>query len=443
MRKRAQSGETYLEVIIAMGIFIVLSQAVIVLANTGYELIGFTRARNVARTLALTKMEYARNLSFASVGTVGGIPSGTIPQSETVAINGQEYVVKTTVVYVDDPFDGVSPIDTVPNDYKRVRVEVTWTGLGPKGTKSVLISDIAPKGVESILGGGTLSFLVFDSSGNPVPNASISIVSSGITPAVNENVVTNDNGRIVLPGAATCVKCYRVTVTKSGMSTDRTYGASEVANPAKPDLTVTNGRLTEMSFTIDKTATLAFHTVTSRASGFNNLAAQSLILHGFKTIGTDTLDNPVYKYNAVVTTDGTGSLTLSNMEWDTYTAKTATASAQTVGGSNPLMPLLLSPNASTTLTLTLPSKTTHTLLAAFTDAAHSPISSVSATLKDGSVAVATASAGLATDPDFGQVYFSNLSAKTYTLEASVSGYLPSTTSVSVSGNTYQEIILNP
>jgi hypothetical protein len=436
-------GETYLEVIIAMGIFIVLSQAVIVLANTGYELIGFTRARNVARTLALTKMEYARNLSFANVGTVGGIPSGTIPQNEAVAINGQEYIVQTTVVYVDDPFDGVSPVDLVPNDYKRVRVEVTWTGLGPNGTKSVLISDIAPKGIENLSGGGTLSFLVFDSTGSPVSNASISIVSSGISPAVNLNVVSNDNGRIVLPGATACVKCYRVTVTKSGMSADRTYGASEVANPAKPDLTVTSGNLTEMSFTIDRTANLSLHTKNSRILSFSNLASQALILKGSKTIGTDTLDNPVYKYNSVVTTDTSGDLTLNNMEWDSYSLVPATASAYTFSGTNPLTPIALAPSVDQSVALSMTTKPTNSLWALYTDAARTPISSVSATLKDSGVAVATASAGLSSDPDFGQVFFGGLSAKTYTLESSVSGYQPSTTSISVNGNTYNEIILNP
>lgn len=443
MHKPATKGETYLEVIIAMGIFVVLSQAIVVLANTGYELIGFTRARNVARTLALTKMEYARNLSFANVGTVGGIPSGTIPQNETVAINGQEYKVNTTVVYVDDKFDGVSPDDTVPNDYKRVRVEVTWTGLGPTGTKSVLISDIAPKGIESVSGGGTLSLLVFDSKGNPVPNASINIISSGITPAVNLNVTSNDNGRIVLPGATACVKCYRVTVTKSGMSTDRTYGVNEVANPAKSDLTVTTGNLTEMSFTIDTTANLTLHTTNSRLLNFSNLASQQLIVKGSKVIGTDTLDNPVYKYNQVVTTDTAGNLTLNNMEWDTYSISTATVSAYTFGGTNPLNPIQVAPSINQTFTMSMPLKTTHSLWAAFTDAARNPIASVTATLKDSGVAIATASAGLTTDPDFGQVFFEGLTNKTYTLDASVSGYQQSTTTIPVNGNTYSEIILNP
>lgn len=441
--KKATRGETYLEVIIAMGIFVVLSQAVIVLANTGYELIGFTRARNVARTLALTKMEYARNLSFANVGTVGGIPSGTIPQKEAIAINGQEYIVQTTVVYVDDPFDGVSPVDLVPNDYKRVRVEVTWTGLGPKGTKAVLISDVAPKGVESVIGGGTLSLLVFDSTGHSVSNAAISIVSSGITPAVNENVVTNDNGRIVLPGAAPCVKCYRVTATKSGFSADRTYGVSEVPNPTKPDLTVVQGGLTEMSFTIDQLSTLTLNTYAGKDVNFAPLPSQTILLQGTKTIGTDTLDNPIYKYRQSVTTNSSGVLTLNNMEPDIYSVQTATSSAYIISAANSLLPFPLSPQSTKTEKIALSSSPTNSLHIAFTDAARNPIASVAATLNDNGAAVATSSAGLSADPDFGQVFFGNLANKTYTLDASVSGYQPSTTTIPVTGNAYSEIILNP
>ena len=59
------------------------------------------------------------------------------------------------------------------------------------------------------------------------------------------------------------------------------------------------------------------------------------------------------------------------------------------------------------------------------------------------MAIATASAGLNTDPDFGQVFFGSLSNKTYTLDASVSGYQQSTTTIPVNGSTYSEIILNP
>jgi hypothetical protein len=102
-------GEIYIGVLIAMGIFVILSQAIVFLSSTAYELIGFTRARTTAQLLVNEKLETLRNLPFANVGTTGGIPSGPLPATEYVDRNGLRYTVTTTVIYVDDSFDGQAP----------------------------------------------------------------------------------------------------------------------------------------------------------------------------------------------------------------------------------------------------------------------------------------------------------------------------------------------
>jgi hypothetical protein len=435
-------GEIYIGVIIAMGIFVILSQAIIFLSSTAYELIGFTRARATGQLLVNEKIETLRNLPFANVGTTGGIPSGPLPASEYVDRNGLRYTVTTTVIYVDDPFDGVAPTDLTPNDYKRARVQVTWSGIG-RGSASITgTTDIAPKGVEQSLGGGTLSILVFDSSGVPVPQATVTIKAPTASPAVNLTITTNDNGRIVLPGAPACSSCYNITATKSGYSIDSTYTTAQVANPARPPLTVLSGKLTETSFAIDQTATVNLTSVDSRQNNFATLGSQTFWIRGGKTIGTTTLDVPVYKYDQAITTSAAGTLTLSNMEWDTYTITTATASARVRSGSNALLPITLLPAANTNLSISLASKTTNTLLIAFIDDAKNLIASVSAQISSGAY-VATASAGLTSDPDVGHVFFSLPSSGTYTVTASASGYQPTTTNISVSGNREDTVTLSP
>ncbi len=443
MRKARLRGDVYIGVLISLAIFLLLSQAVLVLANTSYEMISVTRARNVAREIAQESMEVVRNLPFDSVGTIGGIPNGPLAQNQVLSRNGQNYTVATTVLYVDDPFDGQSPDDLLANDYKRVRIDVTWTGLGPKGVTTTLVTDVAPRGIEQATGGGTISILVFNSQGIPVPNSNVSIVSSGITPAINLNLQTNDNGRIVLPGAPACVRCYRVTATKSGMSTDRTYAQSEVANPTKPDLTVLAGGLSEMSFTIDNLSTLVVNTYGSKAANFPSVGPRTFILRGGKTIGTDTLDNDVYKYTQVVTTNALGTATLQNLEWDSYSVLEATASAESFAGVNPLSPFLLQPGTSSSLNLSMVTKNISSLRAAFVDASRSAIASVTATLRSGSTIIATSSAGTASQPDYGQVYFDSLTAGPYTLEASASGFQPYSQNINITGTQYEEIILTP
>lgn len=439
---KKSSGEIYIGVIIAMGIFLMLSQAIVFLSGTAYELIGFNRARVNAELIASQKIELLRNLPFNNVGTVGGIPSGPLAQSETITQNGLPYKVKTAVVYVDDTFDGVSPTDLTPNDYKRASVEVSWSGLGRGSAKVSLVTDVAPKGVEQTLGGGTLSILVFDSNGLVVPQATVTIKAPTASPSVDLTLQTNDNGRIVLPGAPACSACYQITATKSGFSTDRTYSTTEVANPSKPNLTVLVSKLTETSFAIDQNATINLISHDTRENAFALLPSQSFSIHGTKVIGTTSLDQPVYKYSQTVTTNTSGQLTISNVEWDNYTIDVATASGKTLTGTKPLLPLVVGPGETINLAMSLATKPTTSLLGLFVDSTDNPIASVSARITQG-VFEATVSSGLTTDPDYGYSYFDGINAGTYTLSASASGYQPVSTSISVSGNKFEKVVLNP
>ena len=120
------SGQSYLDVVITLGILTILTSAVYSLVATTYQTVNFSRARTSAKHLAQHKMELMRNLAYDDIGTIGGIPPGILDQSETVIENGLDYTIKTSATYVDDPFDGQAPADFVPNDYKRARVDVSW-----------------------------------------------------------------------------------------------------------------------------------------------------------------------------------------------------------------------------------------------------------------------------------------------------------------------------
>lgn len=54
-----------------------------------------------------------------------------------------------------------------------------------------------------------------------------------------------------------------MVVSKSGYSTDRTYGIGEIATPEKPHLMVLEGQLTEASFSIDKVSSFSVDTFSS------------------------------------------------------------------------------------------------------------------------------------------------------------------------------------
>lgn len=438
-RKR---GFAYIDLIIAVGILTILTATLFTLVITTYQTINFTRTRTSAKHLAREKIELIRNLPFSDIGTVNGIPNGNLPQTETIVRNGQSYLVRTSVVYVDDPFDGSAPNDLLPTDYKRARVDVSWGDLSASRSNPVtIITDIVPKGVESLVGGGTLSILVFNANGLPVQQADVTIVSSSINPPVNLNLKTSTDGRLILPGTPSCITCYQITVTKTGYSTDRTYGSSDVANPNKPHATVLDGQLTEISFTIDQTSALTVSSVSNRILNFSSIPNITFAIRGEKTLGTDVNDEPVYKFSQNITTDGSGNFTLSNLEWDNYHINLPSGAVVDISGTNPLTPLTLLPSQSSQIKVSLTPHSNNSLLVAFTDSSKNPIASVSAKLSGGVNDLILLS-GKSQDPDFGQVFFSNLNSQMYHLLATQSAYLDFNEDLPISGQVQEKVTLS-
>ena len=438
-------GQVYIEVLIAMAVMAILGLTLFRLSALSYELISFSRARIAARHLAQEKIEFIRNLPYADVGTLGGIPSGTLVQSENIERNGLSYTVKVAVTYKDDPFDGVLPDDLLPTDYKQVRVDVSWQGLASSSVNPVtMITDIAPKGIETAAGGGTLSVFVFDSNAQPVIQADVTLVAPSVNPPVNLTLKTAASGRVILPGAPPCNNCYQIRVGKNGYSSDKTYSTDEIANPNKLHMSVVEGQLREISFAIDKLSTINFTSRSSRANGFAPLPNISFRLKGGKTLGTDVYDDPVYKYDQTHTTGADGRLSLTTLEWDNYDLIMPATSSYAISGTNPLTPISpLLPNTSIDLNFALDTHTANSLLAVFTDPASALIATLAARLSDAGGFEATGSSGISGDPDFGQIFFSGLNTQTYTLQATASGFQDFSGSIIVQSATKEKIIITP
>ena len=200
--KLESHGFTILEVVFVLVILSLSTLTIFSLFNLTLKMTWENKARIGATQLANKKLEIARNLPYDDVGTVGGIVSGNIPETEIVTLNNIDYTVYTNVVYVDDPFDGTfesDPIDNLTNDYKMVSVKVSWDS--EFSTSPVeFYTNIAPKGVESDLGGGTLVIKVFNASGLAVDNANIHIYSDVVSPTVDMNTYSNAQGQLVLQG---------------------------------------------------------------------------------------------------------------------------------------------------------------------------------------------------------------------------------------------------
>lgn len=441
--RSTHKGFTLVETLVGSAVLFIFFAAIAIILQLALRSLAESKVRTVAATLASSRLELAKNLPFAQVGTVGGIPPGNLDASEVLLLNNQNFTITTTVVYIDDPFDGVAPADTLPIDYKRVKISVVWDGPFAPETPVIASTDVAPKGLEVISGAGTLFLEITNSLGQGLANANVSIEAPTLIPPIDLDTLTDEQGRVMLPGAPKCIECYSISVTKTGYSTDRTYSSAEVTNPAKPPASILEAQVTHLSFTIDQLSTLTLRAVRNQAANYAPFQGVQMKVTGSKEIGRTATDDPVYKYTNNHVTGFGGVVTINNLEWDAYTIELPTGSVD-MAGSWPFSPLLIAPGVTSDFTMVVQAATPNTLLVRATLGDGSPIASASVQLKNlTSGVVATASMGVAPHPDIAQAFFPNLSSAQHLLSIIAAGYEEASASVSIVGDKLETFILNP
>jgi len=172
------------------------------------------------------------------------------------------------------------------------------------------------------------------------------------------------------------------------------------------------------------------------------LGNQFFQLTGGKIIGTDTLENEVYKYDELLQTDSGGLLSLSGMEWDVYTL-TVPASSWDLSGAYPFSPFVLLPDASLDVAFASVINSDNSLLFRVTDASGSAVPQTFVKLTNAGGYNETIPTGGLGDPDFGQAFFASLDAGSYDGEATKSGFLTTIFQATASGTLEELLILNP
>lgn len=406
------------------------------LFNLSLKMVWETKARVGASQLANKKIELVRNLPYAEIGTIGGVVAGSILENEAVLLNDIEYDVYANVVYVDDPFDGTynsDPVDPLTNDYKKVLVRVSWESMFSSSPVD-FYTDIAPKSGENDLGGGTLAITVFGADGRPVDNADVYIINETTTPNINMHTYTNAQGQLVLPGTPEAESSYRITVTKSGYSSDQTYGISqELTAPDSPHLSVWEGRSTQKSFSIDQSANLNL-----MVQDINGLPLEGIMVHirGLKVIGKNSQGEDVYKYDEEKASDSLGNIILNNMEWDTYNFTLPVTSDYDVAETNPAQPVYLAPGVSQAVSLTLKSKAEHSLLTVVRDVDNNTIEGAEVRVTNVFGYDKNLSTGVA-----GQAFFTPLVKATTTIVVTHPEYQGYSDELIINGYTTNPIIL--
>lgn len=304
-----QSGFSFIEIIVVSALSALIFGALFSSFQFTLELISDSRAKLSALSVANDRMEYFRSLPYDDVGTISGIPAGTIPQNSTTTLNGIEFAERVLVDFVDDPADGqdtatTSDSNAIPADYKRIKVEYTWN-IG-NGTSSIsLISNIVPRSIETTAGGGTARINVIDADSTLLPGATVRLVNNTITPAIDVTRITDASGAALFSGAP-AASGYEVEVTANiageQYSTTGTYQVTASnPSPAVAPFAVLEADVSTLTFQVGELSDVDIATYSAIAEGsmredFANMLSVATSSNVETVAGKAVLENTVGVY---------------------------------------------------------------------------------------------------------------------------------------------------
>jgi len=311
--RKKNKGFTLTELLVALAILVIVVTPLIVALVKNNKFIIKNKEKLVAESIASKEIEIIRNLPFADVGTDTGWPHGTIeakPAPETVA--GISFQTEIKIAYIDDPFDGTFPADLYPYDYKKV--EAASYPINNPSSKVTLTTNVSPPGPETESDTGILEVIANNANGDPVADADVEITNTG--QGIYILTQTLVDGKIFIP-CLPPADGYHIEVSKTGYNSAQTYPVSaENPNPEPKDQPVYLLQLTSLALSIDLLSSMTINTID--VNGAPILEPVSFAIHSGKTIGADAESNPIYKYISIQTTSS-GSISFSEMEWDSYT----------------------------------------------------------------------------------------------------------------------------
>lgn len=438
-KKEKKSGFMLIETLTVVFILAVIVTTFYATFTTGTRVILDAKNRLGANSLANEKMEIVRNLKYDDVGILGGIPNGSISENENVIENGKPYQVETFVEFEDDPLDGIYPTDTISNDYKLVKITVSWNG-GLNGIGNVyLISRFVPHGLESNSGGGVLAINIVDGTGAGVSQANVHIINSTVSPSVNFSADTSDAGNLMFPGALQSTQEYQLIVSKSGYETIATlspYPTTIDYYPTDVHASVISGALNMATIVINKVSNLNIITADGAGNALSGVVCDFEITGG-RIIGTtpDMSHAPVYSIqNQSSSVPVSGEKVFNIISSGQYTIIPVVPSGYVLAGTEPLVPFSLQPDTTLEVKIKLASQTVSALfLTVVEDGTSNLVVGAQVELKNSSGYDVTQITGVD-----GKTFFLNgtdpLASGTYDLKITATGYQENISQIEINSN---------
>lgn len=439
--KIMRSGFTLIEALVFLFIFTVITTTFysVFAVNTRYTI--DVKDRQSSAQIANEKMEIIRNLKYDDVGTIGGIPSGDIAANENVTVDGKTYAVRTFIKYQDDPFDGTYPTDTIPNDYKIVKISVAWMGVSDSDVE--LITRFVPPGMELASGDGVLAINIIDSEGKGVGQAEVHIENGDVSPEVDMTAETDDTGNLIFPGAEESILTYKLTVSKDDCETVKTVDPDDVDyDPIDSHASVVSGSVNTKTIVLNETADIDIKSV-----DYLGAAMPSVTFHleGGRILGIDTSVPPANVYNTDhdYSTGLSGENKLDDKSPGQYAvSEVGAVSGYTLISVEPISPVTVLPNETKTVKIKF-AKDDEDSLVVFVqkDSDSAPIEGAAVRLANGDgydATVTTANDGVAIFPLVADPVFA---PGDYNIEIKAEGYMDNNSTATVDNFTAKTVKL--
>ncbi len=286
-QNRLSLGISLVEVLVGVSLMVIVFVGIFGAYQLVLRVLALSKARIIAISIANEQLEKVRNLSYDDVGVVSGYPAGVLPAATTTVRNGIEFKIEYQADYVVDPKDGIDcdstngipddktyrlslgGYDCCPNDYKNVKVKVSWEGKS-RGSLS-MATTVAPKNSEEECNqkGGLIKVEADNQAGEKVSSPTIKVtrLSTGFT--WTKEPAGGVSYFLLEP---TTTADYMIEVSKAGYSSSRTYGIGDVyqgktiAIPDHSNIALSEGELEEHTFFIDKLARFDIQTREAEAN---------------------------------------------------------------------------------------------------------------------------------------------------------------------------------
>lgn len=313
----SDDGFTLVEALISALVLAMIALAFMGLLTFFVNTSTLTKEKDQALVLASNQMEALRAKPYENLAVYS-------PTNQTTVVNGISYVINTSIIYVDDAYDGCGGVpsayptvaiqklkcrdypppagapvvDTNPADFKQATVTVS---VNSKLLAS-LDSYFAPRVAETASSTGALLVTVVNPSGSPLSGATVSVSNTVLSPNINLSQTTDSNGMAIFYGMPPdSNNDYVVSASDSGYSSVQTISANGSLTPTYPNQKILTQSASSITLTLGQMAQYGMLVQTTDTSGNPLSNVRVYLKGGYKKYikSTDT----TYYYDNMTPTD--------------------------------------------------------------------------------------------------------------------------------------------